>query len=135
MSVYYDQFYCSPCNEYSIIIEDDGRVCYAYLMLKDKIVGDVWIYNRAITPIKAEWNKEEIPFLNPTEYAKTDIVMRPVNNKDDIKIDSIFIDNNCTLDQVKIFIHGNLVAILRHGSKPGWSINAKKDGPIAKTLL
>ncbi|MEL6732644.1 MAG: hypothetical protein AAFP83_16055, partial [Bacteroidota bacterium] len=30
---------------YAVVIEDDQKVAYAYLLHQGKIVGDVWLYN------------------------------------------------------------------------------------------
>ena len=69
MTNFYDQFYCDKCNEYSIVIDDDGRVCYAYLLSNKKIIGDVWLYNKSQAPMHTDWNnKNEMPFLNPIEF-------------------------------------------------------------------
>ena len=40
----------SPCKSYTLTFEGDSKVAYAYLKKEDKIVGDVWIYNRCETP-------------------------------------------------------------------------------------
>jgi hypothetical protein len=39
----------------TIVIEDDGRVAYAYFYSpENEIVGDVWLYNRCRAPIATE---------------------------------------------------------------------------------
>ena len=39
--------YDEPDGGRSVVLEDDGRVAYAYLLEKDTIVSDVWLYNVA----------------------------------------------------------------------------------------
>jgi hypothetical protein len=43
--------------------------------------------------------------------------------------------DNQTLTEVKIYLQDELLAMLRPGAKPGWCVNALKDGPLAKVLL
>lgn len=44
-------------KEHFLIIEDNGRVAYAYLLKNEKIIGDVWLYNRCVSP-KKNWMEE-----------------------------------------------------------------------------
>src|SRR4030095_4225145 len=61
--------FTSPCGAYRLTFEDDGKVAYAYLLWKDDIVGDVWLYNRCPTPDIPEWtDRTRIPFANPREF-------------------------------------------------------------------
>ena len=131
MSEYYDQIFCEIHEEYSIVIEDDGRVCYAYLLQDDKIIGDIWLYNQSDAPSKTEWRREDMPFLNPREFLKDGIVLKPITSDKEIGLEWVFSDKSGVLDQVRIFIHGLLTAIVKPDSKPGWSVNVVKDGPLA----
>jgi hypothetical protein len=101
------------------------------------IVGDVWLYNRAKTPEEVNWAiKENMPFLNSSEYSKvSDIAI--LNNADSVSVKWFFIDKDkekSLLQEVRVYFDGKIVAILKHGSKPGWSINAKQNGPLAKVI-
>ena len=49
----------SPDPRYSVVIEDDGRVAYAYLLHDDEIVGDVWLYNHGPAPAEPEWRSPD----------------------------------------------------------------------------
>ncbi len=44
--------------EFALLIEDDDKVCYAYLLNEERIVGDIWLYNNVTTPRESEWHKK-----------------------------------------------------------------------------
>lgn len=51
------------------IVEDDGKVAYAYLLKGNDIISDVWLYNQQRTPDTIDWtNKVDMLFLNPKNY-------------------------------------------------------------------
>ena len=54
----------------SVVVEDDGRVCYAYfLSAAGEVLADVWLYNRCKTPAEPEWtDRERAPFANPSDF-------------------------------------------------------------------
>ncbi len=64
---------------YSIIIEDDGKVAYAYLYDAEKrIVSDVWLYNRGENPATIDWSdRSKLPFQNPAGYV-SEIIFKPL---------------------------------------------------------
>ena len=128
MTEFYDQFFSEYDEEYSIIIDDDGRVAYAYLYKRNDIIGDVWLYNQATTPTFTQWNKEDMPFLNPKEYIKDEI--DPILNSNEVKLE--WVTSNYSIDSVLIFVRNNLVAKIAPGFTPGWSTCVSKDGPLAK---
>lgn len=72
----------------SVRIEDDGRVAYAYFLSpENKIVGDVWLYNRCRAPLVPEWNdKERAPFANLSDYAHQSPLVLPPNDKTDVGV-------------------------------------------------
>jgi hypothetical protein len=134
MAEFFEQFFYSETDKHSLIIDDDGMVSYAYLLEGEEIIADVWLYNQAKTPDLRIWDSlEEIPFLNTAEYVNEDIIISPLSDPKDIFIKWEF--KNEILEQVSIFIKDQLSAILKPGSKPGWSICAKKDGPLARVLI
>ena len=90
MSNFFEQIFCTHCKDYSVIIEDDGRVCYAYLYFKFSVIGDVWMYNQSPSPIKTEWIKDQMPFLNPIEFTGEGITTQPITKTDEFKISCIF---------------------------------------------
>lgn len=119
-------------NGYSIVINDNGRVAYAYLLNNDgQIVADVWLYNRCPDPIEPEWrDREKIPFANPAEFSRENVDIAFFSECSDISVE--WFENE--LIGARINTKGIFFALLIEGSKPGWSYLAKKDGPLAKVL-
>jgi len=115
--------------EFAVYIEDDDRVCYAYLLMEDKIVGDIWLYNSAPTPSKPEWySKENLPFLNPAEFVKENL--EPFDASTPVEVTWDFGEETIA----KIFLSKRLIAQVTEGSCPGWSSLVTKDGPLALKL-
>lgn len=134
MTEFFKQFFYDANNKYSVVIEDDGKVCYAYLMDNKEIAGDVWLYNSSQTPEKVDWSeKDAMPFLNPMEFVDLRRMPKPLNNSSDIKI-NWNLDSGGVLVEATISISNTLVAKLSPGKKPGWSTVAIKDGPLARRL-
>jgi hypothetical protein len=117
---------------YSVLVEDDGRVAYGYLTdRKNKFIADVWLYNRSHAPAEGQWHdKEAMPFLNPAEYVRTDLAIRFMEQPADVRISWEASEQYEAI--ARIYLHDELVGILVPGAKPGWSVLATKDGPIAK---
>ena len=57
-------------DEWEVIIEDDDRVGYAYLVRDSRIVADVWLYNHMPAPQRPPWlePRGEMPFLNSAQH-------------------------------------------------------------------
>jgi len=118
---------------YSVVFDDDGRVAYAYLLNQsDVIVGDVWLYNRCTSPLKPEWkDPNKMPFANPVGFVKVNEDFSPVVDISEVRIQWRSSDGAVRAD---VFIRDNLFAVLVEGEKPGWSILAAKNGPLAKVM-
>jgi len=117
---------------YKAIFEDDGRVAYAYLLKDEEIVADVWLYNRGEPPAEPEWrNPDKAPFANPKGYASI-YKDEPISDESDV--DFTWVHNQARLVAVEIKLKGKLYGRLTPGSKPGWSMLAIKDGPLAKVM-
>jgi hypothetical protein len=111
----------------AVVLEDDGRVAYAYLLDHENVVSDVWLYNVADTPNVVDWNDEsQMPFLNPQSFCKTETAPRLTQRA---SIECIWFDEG-----VEVVVNGVLVARLKPGAKPGWSRLALRPGPLAKPL-
>lgn len=126
------QFFSKEDTRFSVILEDDDKVCYLYLLQNEDIVGDVWLYNKAMLPKEVDWKTQELPFLNPGEFTLKNDKLFPIEDFAEISVDWQFQNEN--LDYASVFLSGINIAILKLGSKPGWSIGAAKDGPLAKVL-
>lgn len=111
----------------SVLLEDDGRVPYAYLLEGDRIVGDVWLYNVGEDPVNADWDdRTKMLFRIPAEYCTAEASPR-------LTPDSAIV---CHWSEagVSISLGGIRWAVLKAGSKPGWSRKARIVGPLAKPL-
>ncbi len=115
--------------EFAVYIEDDDKVCYAYLWKEKKIVGDIWLYNSAPTPSEPEWNKKEnLPFLNPAEFVRENL--EPFDAWSPVEVTWDFGEETVA----KIFLSERLIAKLTVGARPGWSSLVTKDGPLAQKM-
>lgn len=131
MTDFLHKFSCQGNAEYSVVIEDDELVAYAYLFKGEIIVGDIWLYNQAPTPVNTEWNQDDMPFLNPFEFVKHNL--EPITDKNEIALKWV-LKKDMEVDYVLIKIKGELIAKLSEGANPGWSTCVIKDGPLAKVL-
>lgn len=117
----------------SLVIDDDGRVAYAYLIAADgEITSDVWLYNRCAPPMEPEWkNQDNMPFANPVDFVMDNLRFSLPTDLSQISVN--WLDRD---DQIfaQVFVRCSLIAELTKGAKPGWSKFAKKDGPLAKTM-
>lgn len=126
------RFY-SEDRRYSLLIEDNGRVSYAYLFDGDgRICGDVWLYNRCSAPTEPEWgDKEKAPFANPTAYINHTEEFSLPTSASDVSIEWERQIGHCV---ARVFVRLKLIAKLGDGTKPGWAVLAGRDGPLAKVL-
>lgn len=116
----------------AVVIDDDGRVAWAYLRTADgEVIGDVWLYNHGPAPEEPDWtDPTQVPFLNPASLAR-DLEQPPARARDDVAVEWT-VDGELLLADV--FLRGELLARLSPGSQPGWSTLAKDDGPCARVL-
>lgn len=117
----------------SVVIEDDGRVGYAYFLSKGgAIVGDVWLYNRCKAPLSPEWiDRNKMPFANPTGFSNEDNIFEPPDAPGELDIRW---SNSPSGPCARIYLRGLLIAELAEGLKPGFALAALKDGPLAMVL-
>jgi hypothetical protein len=115
-----------PESDLSVVFEDDGRTAYAYLLRGEKIVADVWIYNRGPAPEHPEWtHREGAPFRNAAAYVRETPV--PAAVEDDVTV-------RWEQEAAIVCLRGRPCARLVVGSKPGWCVFAAKDGPCARVM-
>jgi len=115
-----------PGGNRSLVLEDDGRVAYAYLLIEGRIVGDVWLYNVAAAPAAISADPEHLPFLNPSGLASDSADWRFDQDP----------SVSCRWDARGVTVMGNGVAMARlePGAKPGWSRYAIEAGPLAMPI-
>lgn len=130
MLTFTTQILCEFDNYYSLKIEDDGRVAYAYLYEGEDVIGDVWLYNVQEAPQTSFWLPEDMPFLNPKEYLSKDANIKPIQQESDIRCEWTESKDD-GLIEVGIYIRDKFIASAAAGSKPGWSVLVAKDGPLA----
>ena len=135
MTLGFEWTFKHPESGSSIVIVDDNWVAYAYFYSPDnEIVGDVWLYNRGETPEEPEWHdKEQAPFSNPSAYVLDIPDLRIPEDESDVSV-RWSTDSDGRL-MANVFFGDLLLAKLCAGSKPGWSLAVKKDGPLAKKLV
>jgi hypothetical protein len=124
--------YCHGELGCKVIIDDDGKTGYAYLIVGEEMVSDVWLYNVGSPSKIPEWTDcDNLPFANSVDCTLQE------------HFDSIHDATEISLDwevrggglwQVCISLRGVEHAILRPGAKPGWCRLAVKESPIARPL-
>jgi hypothetical protein len=66
-----------------LIVEDDGRVCYAYVRGPwDRVVSDVWLYNRTAVSSEAEWGDSDAWLYNRIKSPPAQLGAEPVGEHD-----------------------------------------------------
>ncbi|MBL8920543.1 MAG: hypothetical protein JNJ54_16890 [Myxococcaceae bacterium] len=112
----------------SLVIDDDGRVAWAYLRSPDdEIVADVWLYNRAPCEAPPDWtDASQAPFLNPPQLARPFEGRLPVASELEVRW---ALDGPLLLADV--LVRGALLARLSPGAAPGWNVLALIPGPCA----
>ncbi len=112
----------------AVVVEDDNRVAYAYLIKDEQIVSDVWLYNVAPTPTNVQWEDDEatMPFLNPAKYCKPEPMPRLTSQS---AVLCRWFD-----EAVDLFVDGIVWAHLKNGARPAWSRWALRKGPLAQPI-
>jgi hypothetical protein len=117
----------APDGQRILVLEDNGRVAYAYLLDGDLIIGDVWLYNVDEDPEGVDWqDRSAMPFCNPAKYCSAEALPRL---RPDSKVSCVW-----SAEGVTVFIAGIAWARLERGRRPGWSRKARFTGPLAMPL-
>ncbi|CCD94591.1 hypothetical protein BRAO375_3640051 [Bradyrhizobium sp. ORS 375] len=125
--------FISPDGAATIMVEDDGRVAYAYwLDAAGTIRGDVWLYNRCPAPLQPEWtDRDAAPYANPAAFVDEAVAFSPPASAACITVEW----RRSEAGQIgDILVWGWVLARLMDGQKPGSSRLAAKDGPLALRL-
>jgi hypothetical protein len=122
-----------PESDLHAIFEDDGRVAYAYVVKDKRILADVWVYNRAPAPAEPEWrDRERAPFLNPRDHVSDEAEQfTPAASDDHVALEWM---NEGDARVVVVKVHGQVVAKVGPGMRPGFAALARRDGPLARVL-
>lgn len=128
-------FSFSHLSGIKVVFEDDDRSAYAYFLdQSEKIIGDVWIYNVDFTPDYREWEGDsEPPFRNASEYVQNHPFPR-VQNEEEVAVSFEFESENAERPIALLHIRDTFIAMLKPNARPGWSANARIDGPLALRL-
>lgn len=126
--------YVANNEQHAVVIDDDGKCCYAYYSVDDIYQTDVWLYNRETTPENPEWEEKDgrPPFKNGKEYCSS-IPFEPIQNPKDIRIVWQYDSNDFPM-LIFIYVRGDLFAIIDPKKRPGWCKLAVKAGPLAIPL-
>ena len=115
-----------------LVIEDDDRTCYAYLIVDGEIVSDVWLYNVGAVPDSAEWSEpRSAPFANPYQMTVGED-FEPLVSSSEVEI--VWPDQDFAAAKVEVVLRGQRHALLKPGAKPGWCRLASKPSPLAIPL-
>jgi hypothetical protein len=121
-----------PDSNFSVVVEQDSKVAYAYLRRGEEIVGDVWLYNRGPAPARSEWDDPaRTPFANVAGYVRDEPPPTGVREDD---VSCRWRRGSEGLEAVDVLIRGTVYGRLAPGTKPGWARLASRDGPCAKVL-
>jgi|SRR6516162_6183373 hypothetical protein len=125
--------FVSPCGEFKLTLDDDGKVAYAYLKRVPTILGDVWLYNRCATPHEPDWkDPRNLPFANCQEFMLEEGRFDQAVALADIRVDWHYAGGQ---PKALVYLLGRLVASVGVNDKPGYCRFASKDGPLAKVLM
>lgn len=115
----------------SVRVQDDGEVAYAYYLRNGEVIGHVWLYNRAVSPIEEPWSQPNgaQPFLNPARFANRAEHL-PLTSGD---FDLRFMHRD-GLWTAAIYLRGKILAVVGEAHFPGWCVLAREDGPLALTV-
>jgi hypothetical protein len=109
-------------GEWGVVIENDGRVAYAYLLRYEEIVSEVWLFNAVIADERPEWDRDGarslLPFLNPPSMGRVISSPPAIGDSLNWRVDW---DGLSNCGPVRIAIEGELWAELEPGVVPGSS--------------
>lgn len=122
-----------PHDKWTVVVEEDENVCYAYLLLEGAVVFDAWAYNRTPAPLLASWKPSDrkMPSVNSAEYVNGTGVLDEVQPNRLSVSWPIDIDSDPSAEVV-VCVDGDPIVWLAFGAKPGWAALAVRDGPLAR---
>lgn len=113
-------------SDLRVVIEDNGVVCYAYLLEGEDIAGDVWLYNVGADPIEVDWSmRSRMPFQNPARCCRREAL----GGFDRSRARCLWKDGTA-----RVFVDDQLWAEVGKGDRPGRSFLAAVASPVALPL-
>ena len=124
----------SPSGSLRVVVEDDGRVGYAYLLKGGSICADVWLWNSIETPLEPQWLRPPGggPYLNSANFAAPHSLGAVLPDRRLEVQWSMHVEKDIPVAQ--LLVDGVLHARLWEGAKPGECRLAQKAGPLAHPL-
>lgn len=117
-------------NGASVIIDQDGGCCWAYYQDNErKIVGDCWLFNVAGVDQSSD-SSHSMQRKNPPRFAREADAQPPTL----VHHLRVRWKSYGTLPRAVISCDDSVIAWVSSGSKPGGSVFASLDGPLARTL-
>lgn len=121
-----------PDNGFSVVLDEECGVGYAYLRREGKLTSHVWLYNRSGTPDFPEWGAyREPPYKNSRGYVR-DAALDPPNSEAEF---SVVWSSSEEAVCVDVLLRGQTIGRLLSTERVGWSLLAVKAGPLAKPLV
>jgi hypothetical protein len=130
MNTIYKDFYNSK-QDYAVIIETSGMVCYAYLLKNKKIITHVWLYNALFKEKDTDLSSyNDCPPMNTFKHVQMLNIDSLTNT--DFQVEWQREESPVCAD---IYIRNEIVARFVEGAKPGYSKFALEDSPFAKKWI
>lgn len=124
----------SPDVRTDLVVEADSKVCYAYLRQHGRVCGDVWLYNTRPASDVPEWKLPDarslLPFSNPPSLGHQ--IVEPIRDRGEVSVE--WVQGQSGQPLARLYVRGQLWAVLGPGDKPGRCIHALADGPLARRL-
>lgn len=118
-------------SDVEIVVEEDGRVAYAYLVVDGTLEADVWLWNVAQSPGAEEWCDPacDPPYANSLRFVDE----ASMHSRPPLTLSVAWCRRLPRHAVVKL---GDAkIAALWPGGRPGWSRFAKHDGPLALAAM
>ena len=121
-----------PETNETVVVEDDGRVCFAYWWSAErKVQSSLWLYNRLPAPDSFDLSPDQTAPLNISRLVDADAAasFRMPVSEDEISV--LWTNQN----EAEISVCGILVGVLSAVEGSGRALLALTDGPLAKPFL
>jgi hypothetical protein len=118
-------------NGYTVRIDIDHRVAYAYMLLAGEIVAEVWLFNVGRTPLAPDKVEGSDPPRNPEQYASTN---GPPENLEAGEVACRWGTFDGVTLVCEVLLRGAVFGRLWPGARPGEAKLAAVAGPFARVL-